>query len=66
VFLNALERKTGLVSLYCCCLVWTGVDGLSSTGRYEIQLEQNAVPQVIRSQTAFLWGGSKYPCLWGT
>ena len=35
-----------MVSLHCCCLVWTGVDGLSSTGRFEKHLEQNAAPQV--------------------
>ena len=53
------------------------MDGLSSTDPFEIQLERNAILQVIRGlcgkipvhfkpQTGFFGGGRMHPCLWGT
>jgi len=42
VFFYILEGETGVIFLFCCRLLWIGVDGPSSAGSSAIQIGANA------------------------
>jgi hypothetical protein len=47
VFLDQVMKKIGFISLFCCRLLWIGVDILSSAGLFETQLGETASSEIF-------------------